>query len=119
MILKVLIYNILLRRCYYFIIQIRVIFTYIIKSRLIFTISIKQKQISSKRWRKVEPFDDYYSPERPVLIKQAIELLVDKKIYTKQLLLDTFGLDTHFIEQACSVDPDYFTQSKILYMKIL
>lgn len=38
-----------------------------------------QKQISSKRWRKVEPFDDYYSPERPVLIKQAIELLVDKK----------------------------------------
>ena len=78
-----------------------------------------QKQISSKRWRKVEPFDDYYSPERPVLIKQAIELLVDKKIYTKQLLLDTFGLDTHFIEQACSVDPDYFTQSKILYMKIL
>lgn len=77
------------------------------------------KQISSKRWRKVEPYDDYYVPEEPVLIKQAINLLVDKKVYSKKQLIDLFALDEEFIVQTCNLGPKFFKEDKILNFKLL
>jgi len=69
-----------------------------------------QKQISRKHWRKVEPGDSDYAHESPVLLQQAIQLLIEKHIFSKNELLDTFPLNNEFIEEACSLPDGYLSQ---------
>lgn len=72
------------------------------------------KQISAKRWRKVEPLDDIFSPERPVLAKQSIELIINNNILSKSQLSNIFALPTDFIEHVCNLSKEYFSTSKLL-----
>lgn len=69
-----------------------------------------QKQISRKRWRKFEPGDNDYDPETPVLLQQAIRLLIEKNILSKNEMLDTFALENEFIEEVCSLPNRYLSQ---------
>lgn len=75
-----------------------------------FRITYLQKQISRKHWRKEEPDDHDYEHEKPIVLKQAIELLVDRKAITKEELLDSFGLDSDFIEETCALDKGYLNR---------
>lgn len=77
------------------------------------TVSLN-KQISAKRWRKVEPLDNIFLPERPVLAKQSIELIINNNILSKQQLSNLFALPTVFIEYVCNLSKGYFSTSKIL-----
>lgn len=45
-----------------------------------------QKRISSRGWRRVEPFDSIKPVSTPILLKQAYELLVDAKVIGSQSL---------------------------------
>ncbi len=69
-----------------------------------------QKQMSRKRWRKNEPGDNDCDPEAPVLLTQAIELLVERKILSKNKLLDAITLNNEFIEDVCSLPLGYLSQ---------
>lgn len=69
-----------------------------------------QKQISRKHWRKVEPGDYDYEPETPILLKQAIQLLIEKNKLSKSEILDTFALNSKFVEKACSLPDNYLSQ---------
>jgi len=68
------------------------------------------KQISIKGWRKIEPFDKDVPPEKPVLLKQAVEMLVNKKVFTKTDLLSAFALNSDFVEDVCSLEKGYFRE---------
>lgn len=67
-----------------------------------------QCQISRKRWRKKEPGDDTIEKESPVLLRQAIELFIDKKITTKDNLIYQIGLNGMFLENNCSLKNNFF-----------
>lgn len=69
-----------------------------------------QKQISRKHWRKEEPGDAEYDSEKPILLKQAIQLLIERKIMTKMQLLEEFSLNMQFIEEACALPEGYFNE---------
>lgn len=69
-----------------------------------------QKQISRKRWRKVEPGDNECEPESPIVLQQAIQLLVEKNVLSKTEILDTFSLNNEFIELVCSLPEGYLSQ---------
>lgn len=45
-----------------------------------------QKRMSSRGWRRVEPFDAVKPVSSPILLKQAYELLVDAKVIGQQTL---------------------------------
>lgn len=67
-----------------------------------------QTQLSRKRWRKREPEDDVIEQEQPVLLSQAIRLLVDGGIMTRDEIVDGIGLSGNFMEAFCSLPDRYF-----------
>ena len=77
------------------------------------------KQISIKRWRKVEPYDNMYEPEKPILLKQAISLLLEKNIFSKSELRRKFGLDTAFVEKACCLDADTLKDNNTIILDFM
>ncbi|MHC1714906.1 MAG: helix-turn-helix domain-containing protein [Acidaminococcaceae bacterium] len=66
------------------------------------------KQISRNHWRKAEPYDDELQPERPVLLKQSIKLLVDNNIVSREEIINAISLGDDFVEQVCNLEKSYF-----------
>ncbi len=62
------------------------------------------KQISRRRWRKVEPLDDSIAPDKSVLMRQAIQILLDKNVYTAESFKSALALPQTFIESVCCLD---------------
>lgn len=73
------------------------------------------KQISAKRWRIREPLDDIIKFERPNMIKEAIELLIENNILTAEEFLDSIGMNHKDIENLCFLPNGYF-QSMISHI---
>ncbi|WP_188456522.1 helix-turn-helix domain-containing protein [Virgibacillus oceani] len=50
-----------------------------------------QRQISSKGWRKEEPFDKDFQPASPILLKKAITMILENKKLSGSQILDTLA----------------------------
>lgn len=68
------------------------------------------KQIGKNNWRKCEPYDEEMVPEKPVLLKQSINLLVDNNIFTRNKLNEIFSLKEDFVEGVCNLEKGYFNK---------
>lgn len=66
-----------------------------------------QKQISAKRWRKHEPYDDEWPCENAVILQTAIQMLIDRGDYTKDEFVDLLRLPGKDIEEICSLPEGY------------
>ena len=66
-----------------------------------------QKQISAKRWRKHEPYDDEWPCETPVILSTAIQMLIDRGDYSKEAFVELFRLPEKDIEEICSLPNGY------------
>ena len=66
-----------------------------------------QKQISAKRWRKHEPYDDEWPCENAVILRTAIQMLLDRGDYTKDEFVDFLRLPGRDIEEICSLPLGY------------
>jgi len=72
-----------------------------------------QRQISVKKWRTKEPFDDVKEMATPVGMKQAIELLIENEHITAKDFLkelsDKYHLSLHHaeVEQLLGLDKNY------------
>lgn len=64
-----------------------------------------QKQISQRRWRKREPLDDVLTPENPVLIKQAFEMLLKNNVLSAYQILEDLKLPIEEIESLANLEP--------------
>ena len=77
-----------------------------------------QKQISRKHWRKVEPGDNDMNHEKPVLLKQSIELLVNNRIFSRRDIVDSISLPADLVEEAVSLPKGYFDKERQLVSKV-
>lgn len=77
-----------------------------------------QKQISRKHWRKVEPGDNDMNHEKPVLLKQSIELLVNNSIFSRRDIVDSISLPADLVEEAASLPKGYFDEERQLVSKV-
>lgn len=68
-----------------------------------------QKQISAKRWRKSEPFDNEWPCENASILRTAIKMLIDRGDYTKNEFISLFRLPAKDLEELCSLPDGYFT----------
>ena len=66
-----------------------------------------QKQISAKRWRKHEPYDNEWPCENAVILRTAIQMLIDRGDYTKDEFVDLLRLPGKDIEEICSLPEGY------------
>lgn len=66
-----------------------------------------QKQISARKWRKSEPYDDEWSPEATTILSTAVKMLIDRGDYTKEEFRSLFRLPAKDIEELCSLPEGY------------
>ncbi|MFC4455258.1 ImmA/IrrE family metallo-endopeptidase [Deinococcus sonorensis] len=67
-----------------------------------------RKSMSGKDWTKREPFDEEATPEKPALLAQAIDTLVNQAGFTKQDVINDLKLRPHIIEQLANLSFGYF-----------
>lgn len=65
--------------------------------------------LSRKGWNKVEPFDDVWEPEKPILMKQSMELLVSEGVQSSSDVLHHTALDERTIARLSGLDSDFFS----------
>lgn len=70
-----------------------------------------QKRISYNKWRIHEPLDDIIISEEPRLLKDALELLIENNILTKEKLLRDLDIYADDVIKLCNLPEDYFESS--------
>jgi Zn-dependent peptidase ImmA (M78 family) len=65
-------------------------------------------QISKHHWRTREPLDDKLSAERPRLLAQCFESLIDSNTKSRQQILRDLRLPAKEIEELCCLKPGFF-----------
>jgi Zn-dependent peptidase ImmA (M78 family)/transcriptional regulator with XRE-family HTH domain len=66
------------------------------------------RQINAKNWRRKEPLDDSIDFERPNMINEALELLVNNNILTLEEFIDNICFNEKDIENLCFLPIGYF-----------
>lgn len=69
------------------------------------------RNYSYRKWRQREPLDDSLEQEKPSLLSKSIKLLVDEKIFTKQILKNDLALYDEDIEVLCGLPKGYMSES--------
>jgi len=62
---------------------------------------ILQKQLSKRKWRKVEPLDDIIKNEEPQLVQDIFDLLINNNIVTKSGIADYIRFDDEELTKIC------------------
>lgn len=76
------------------------------------------KNLSRRKWRKVEPLDDVTEPESPQLIKQSIKMLVEEGIKTKEQIIDDLQLSHVDIEHLIG-EYGYMREADVIGLPVL
>lgn len=64
--------------------------------------------LGRRGWNKVEPFDDAWQPERPILLRQSMELLVSEGVQTPGDILHHVALDERTVARLANLNDDFF-----------
>lgn len=71
---------------------------------------ILQKQLSKRKWRKVEPLDDIIENEEPQLVQDIFDLLVNNNIITKNGIIDNIRFYDEELIEICGLREDFFKE---------
>lgn len=76
------------------------------------------KQISYRKWRKGEPYDDTWEIQRPQLFKKAIKILIDNNVLSgSQLVMelskDKYSINPEEIEILLDLEPETLIEKKV------
>lgn len=77
-----------------------------------------EKMVSRRHWRKNEPYDDCLEPETPVLLKQAVKLLVENNIMDKESIIEALCINRDMAEDICGLPRGYFAKGDTLVRKL-
>jgi Zn-dependent peptidase ImmA (M78 family) len=65
-------------------------------------------QITKRRWRTSEPFDDEWAPEEPILLKQALQVIVDHGLQDAERLEQDTQIETQIIQRLANLPATFF-----------
>ena len=68
------------------------------------------RQLSYKRWRKVEPLDDAIPIEPPKLLKSAIEFVTEIGNISKQQIIHDFCWEIRDLVEIFGTAPSFFNE---------
>lgn len=63
---------------------------------------------SSRKWRKREPYDDQWESEKPTLLPQAMEMLIQEKIFNVDEVEQEIGIGKRYLQALCNLPENYF-----------
>ena len=67
---------------------------------------------SEKGWRTHEPYDDLLQIESPLLLKEAIDLIIDNHVKTKKQLCEEVRLCQSDVEAIVNLPAGYLDENK-------
>jgi len=77
------------------------------------------KNLSRRGWKIKEPLDDKIPQEKPVLLSQAIQLLVDQNVKSKEEICHDLPLPVRELVKICSLPEYYFEdENRIIELKL-
>lgn len=65
------------------------------------------RQMNAQRIRKVEPLDDHFPVNKPGLLPEAIRMIVEHGVYTREQIETALGLNLRDVESLCGVPAGY------------
>ena len=68
-----------------------------------------RKYLAQRGWLKVEPYDLETEPERPLMLAQVLEFLIDQKVQTPDQISNGAGFNPELLEQLTHVQPGFFS----------
>lgn len=80
------------------------------------------KRISAKKWRIVEPLDDVIEFEKPSLLKESIDLLLENNIVSVDELVKDLAFSRKEIESLCYLEANYLGEDEVnkkVHLKII
>lgn len=72
------------------------------------------KEISRRKWRKNEPLDDEIEPEKPVLLQQALQLIVKHGFKKETQIANELSYPIDMIQEFCSLPEDFFLEGQLV-----
>lgn len=72
-----------------------------------------RKQLSYKKWRKKEPFDDEIPVEQPQLLQSGLDMIFSNGLISKSSFLDYFNYPLEDMAEICNVDKSYFIEDRL------
>lgn len=72
-------------------------------------INYLNRQMTTKKYWRKEPLDDVITIAAPEILRDAVYLLIDNKIITKNSLLIESGLSTCDLTKICALPDNFFT----------
>lgn len=76
------------------------------------------RQLSSRGYRKREPYDDEIIFQEPSIIYNSIQLLLDNKVITLQDLMNDIAIPTDALAAICSISEEYINNHLGLTRKV-
>ncbi len=70
------------------------------------------RYLNLKSWRKIEPLDDVLTLEKPKLLKEAFEILIEHDVLDMETIFKEIPLLPEEIEEYCFIEENYFDRSK-------
>ncbi|ULH17407.1 XRE family transcriptional regulator (plasmid) [Deinococcus sp. KNUC1210] len=67
-----------------------------------------RKYLAQRGWLKTEPFDIETEPEQPLLLKQMVEFMSERKIHSPDQLLTGLAFNPELLEELTQVDQGFF-----------
>jgi len=71
-----------------------------------------RKNLGQRGWLRTEPFDLETEPERPLLMRQLVEFIIDQKLLTRDQVVGARDYYASFLEELLQVERGYFKDGK-------
>ncbi|WP_221090171.1 helix-turn-helix domain-containing protein [Deinococcus aquaedulcis] len=68
-------------------------------------------------WKTEEPFDKEWEAESPVLLKEAVELLIESESYNRMQLLERLFPDENYLAKFTNLDPEFYRPVPVVSVK--
>ncbi|EKU97336.1 putative Zn peptidase [Leptolyngbya sp. PCC 7375] len=76
--------------------------------------SLLRRYYSRKGWRKFEPLDEELEVEKPQLLREAFELIIENDVCSRSDILHRLKLNPDDIEAICGLPPRYLRPAEVL-----
>ena len=65
------------------------------------------RQMNYQRIRKIEPLDDAFPVNRPKMLAEAVHMIIENDVYSRDQFEDALGLNMDDVESICGVSKGY------------
>lgn len=80
--------------------------------------TLLRRYYSRNKWRTFEPYDDEIEVEKPQLLKQSMELLIENSVRTRSEIISKLRLNPKDVETLCGLQDGYLSPAEVVELPL-